>query len=215
MKKVDCPSFEILVDYVLGSLPAQQLPDLQAHLEQCASCQPELSQIQELIGHLEEDAKIEVSQAAHQKALALFRPWIEAQPKPAGFLRRLAKLVFDSGPQPGQVLPQVAGLRTAEVGFSSAGSLCQLLFSVDEGQIEVDLQIRAAQQNGKFNLIGQVLGTENRAERVQLTATQGEIVLESEPDETYTFRFQNVPEGEYSLIFQANQEIIEVSSIKL
>ncbi len=215
MKKSNCPDFEKLLDYVQQRLPDTQIEDVRYHLAECAECEREVAQLQILVSDLQEDSIIQVPVTAHVKAMALFSAWADSQPSPAstvGWRHLLAKLVFDTGVTSAATL--AAGLR-AETNIVPSHKTRQLLYSIENGKIEIDLQLRSASQSDRVNLIGQVLGVTTQERRIELVLLPQGQLLEAEVDETFTFEFQDLPAGEYKLNLHCDQELIEIPSITL
>lgn len=205
MKKNSCPNFEKLLDYSQRLLETEKSLKIQHHLTQCPDCPQELARLQLLLADLRADAAIEVPAQARRRAMAFYQAW---KPKVASWRTVLANLVFDTGLE-----LRPAGLR-AEVSVTSR-SLRQLLYSVENGKIEIDLQLHATQP-GKFRLIGQVLGSDSQERRVELAQPGQSQILEAKADEeSFTFYFQDLPGGEYNLKLYCDEEAIEVPLIKL
>ncbi len=209
--------FEIILDYVQELLPTQERAEIAAHLVECSQCRQQFTQAQELISFLQDDAVLEIGRKAHQKAVDLFRPWLQTRQavRPGAetglgmIIRRVrANLLLDSR----QELNLLGcGLRAAGLGQPF-----QLLYSVDEGRVEVDLQLRpATDDSGRLEVIGQVLGCAGTERNVELVPLGGGSSLQVQADATFTFRFPIVQSGEYRLNVNDGLETVEISSVKL
>ena len=213
MTKPNCPDFEIVLDYVLGLLSAGKTEEFRGHLPECADCRAQLTVAQELIEFLRDDAALQVPETAHRLAISLFQ---QARPQARpGTIRRFAKLILDSGLKPGSGLSLAAGLRAGKSPVNP-GQMRQLLYAVENSPVEVDLQLRRVNDSERVSLIGQVIGAQDEARRVELVSLEDEgTTLGASPDETFTFRFQNLAQGEYCLNIYCGQELIEVTPLVL
>jgi len=131
---------------------------------------------------------------------------------PEGGLKRfLAYLVTDTRRMPG-LNAGLAGLRSTV--FLNRDF--QLLFSLDEGRVEVDLKVSPAAQEGRYNVLGQIVGLEEEEYscRVELLAPDA-AGLPAALDETFTFQYQDLTAGNYSLKITCGQEIFEINPITL
>lgn len=219
MAKTNCPDFEVIISYLEEQLPPESLREFEQHLSVCPKCTTLLDQAKELLNLLHEDAELVVSEHSHQQAVALFRPWFEAQPKKAQRPPKhlLARLIHSNGLfQDGLALPHAPGLRALSL---SGQNLRQLLYEVDvpEGFLELDLQIQRAENGEDFTLLGQVLGLANPIDRVELASLEGSEspTLEAKADETATFQFHSLLKGQYRLLIYCGLEIIEISSFEI
>jgi len=210
MKKTSCPDFENLLDYFQQLLPTEDALIIQHHLASCLHCQQELVQVQILLADLRVDAAIVVPAQAHHQAVALYRSLKPKVTALSGWRKLLANLVFDTGLEVSS-----AGLR-AETSVTPSRNLRQLLYSVENGEIEIDLQLHTTTPPGHFDVIGQVLGSNSYERRVELIRQGQSKILETLADaESFTFRFQDLPGGVYQLKLYCDEDVIEVSSISL
>ncbi len=223
MAREKCVNTEIIYDYAQGLLEGPALEQARNHLESCSRCEARLNEARRLLQFIQDDARLEVPACAHRRNVNLFRPWFEtrqrealvqpqalAQPK-VGLKQFLAQLATDTRRMPG-LNARLAGLR------STAFLNCdfQLLFSLDEGRVEVDLKVSQTAQEGCYNMLGQVVGLEEESHSCQVELiAPGHSVLPAALDETFTFQYQDLPAGNYSLKITCGQESFDISPITL
>lgn len=213
-----CVSSEIIYDYAQGLLNGPALEQAHNHIEGCTRCETRLNEARQLLQFIHEDALLEVPAWAHQRNVNLFRPWFETrqreaavQPK-AGLKQFLAQLVTDTRRIPDLNAPAMAGLRST--AFLNRDF--QLLFSLDEGRIEVDLKVSQGAQEGHYNVLGQVVGLEEEEHTCQVElVTPDYAILPAALDETFTFQYQDLSAGNYSLKITCGPECFEISPLML
>lgn len=217
MRLKKCPDFEKILDYLQDLLPNIEKSNLESHIKECTSCPATLAEARQLLTFLAEDAKLNVSATAHNRAIAFFQPWFQTQQQlktaPTGLKKWIASLILDTRQAPGLAAPAMAGLRSAAI----AASPYQLLYSADEGRIEIDLQIQPAGSGGKKSarlMMGQVMGLENPSCRVELVAADFSS-RETTVDETFTFRFSDIPVGIYFLNIYSDNQLFEIPVMTL
>jgi hypothetical protein len=223
MVREKCVSSEIIYDYAQGLLEGAGLEQARNHIEGCSRCETRLNEARQLLQFIQEDALVEVPASAHRRNINLFRPWFEtyrretkSEPQaaslPEGSLKRfLAQLVTDTRRMPG-LNAGLAGLRST--AFLNRDF--QLLFSLDGGRVEVDLKVSPAAQEGHYNMLGQIVGLEEEENscRVELLAPDS-TSLPAALDETFTFQYQGLAAGNYSLKITCGQEVFEINPITL
>ena len=223
MAREKCVSTEIIYDYVQGSLEGAALEQARNHIEGCSRCETRLNEARQLVQFIQDDALLQIPAKAHRRNVNLFRPWYEtrqreamaqaqntAQPK-IGFRRFLAQLVTDTRLTPG-LNAGLAGLRTA--AFLNRDF--QLLFSLDDGRVEVDLKVSPASREACFNVLGQVVGLEGKDHACQVELiTPDYAVLPATLDETFTFQYLDLSTGNYTLKITCGQDSFEISPISL
>jgi hypothetical protein len=217
MVREKCVNTEIVYDYILGKLDGAALEQTRTHIEGCQRCQARLNEVRQLLQFIREDALLEVPAPVRQRNINLFRPWFETRqrelvPQPKlGLKQFLAQLVTDTRRNPG-LNAGLAGLRST--AFLNRDF--QLLFSLDEGRVEVDLKISQAQQEGHYNMLGQVVGLEEEEQTCQVELVNPDsAILPADLDETFTFQYQNLATGTYSLKITCGPESFEISPITL
>lgn len=216
MVRDKCVNTEIIYDYAEGVLDGAALEKARAHIEGCPRCQARLTEVTGLIRLIRDDAVLEVPAPARQRGINFFRPWFEthqrevhAQSKP-GLKHFLAQLITDTRRNPG-LNAGLAGLRST--AFLNRDF--QLLFSLDEGRVEVDLKVSPAHQEGQFNMLGQVVGLEEGQPCQVELVDRDAVALPAELDETCTFQYQNLAAGNYLLRITCGPETFELSPIIL
>jgi hypothetical protein len=223
MTTTSCPDFETILDYLEQKLALEEALLLESHFQTCERCPETLAETRQLLDLMREDARLVVPPQVHQTAVALFKPWfqkrarnIQSQPP---FLKRLiAHLVLDSGLQPGSVAGLMAGARSSSLVNNMGWKVRQLLYSFHDGEIELDLQLRSAENQDQFGLLGQVFGLNEPIERVELALadqTLSDFVLETQVDETSTFQFGPLASGEYTLRIFCGLEVLTVDAFHI
>lgn len=124
--------------------------------------------------------------------------------------RVTAQLVSDSRSVVRSLTP--AGLRAVT---GDLNSYYQMLYLVDDGRVEVDLQIRPSRNRAHFNLIGQVVGTQALERKVELQSRRGGPMMEAPVDEAFTFQYADIPGDEYRLEIYCDEEIVEIALLSL
>lgn len=216
MIRQKCVSSEIIYDYAQGLLDETTTKLTRQHIEECPRCQVRLREASQLVKFIEDDARLTVPSRAHQRSVSFFRPWYEsrlreAPAQPESALKKfLSRLITDTRGLPGLSGPAVAGLRST--AFLNRDY--QLLFSLDEGRVEVDLKVSQTSSEGFYDVLGQVVGLEGQTCRVELV-TPKNATLPASLDETFTFQFQDLPAGSYSLNISCDEESFEITPILL
>ena len=127
-------------------------------------------------------------------------------------LKRLAvQLVFDSR---ASFMAPTAGLRDYPAPVARDSSY-HLLYILDEGRMELDLQLNSSSKTHPYNLLGQVLGARGEDRRAFLIPRAGGVTLEAKIDDAFTFKFQNLAQGEYRLNVICDRELIEIVLLSL
>lgn len=216
MTRQKCVDSEIIYDFAQGLLDEASTKQAAQHIDSCARCQSRLKEAKSLIGFIVDDALLAVPARVHQRSVNFFRPWFETRlregavrPK-SGLKQFLAQLITDTRGQPGLAGPVVAGLRST--AFLNRDF--QLLYSLDEGRVEVDLKVSQTSSEGFFNMLGQVVGLEDQTCRVELVTPQ-DAVIPASLDETFTFQYHELARGTYKLLISCDEETFEISSIWL
>jgi hypothetical protein len=216
MARQKCVSSEVIFEYALGALDEAAAKLAGQHIEECPRCQTRLAEASRLVQALEADAQLEVPSRVRQRVVAFFQPWYETRrrdtrlkPK-TGLKKYLAHLVADTRGQIGLNGPVVAGLRSTL--FLNRNF--QLLFSFDDGRVELDLKVSETATEGHFSILGQVVGLEGKVCRVELV-TPANRILPASLDETFTFEYQGLPAGNYSLNISCGHEIFEIIPLHL
>jgi len=175
---------EVVLDLLDGRIDSSQMPDLNAHIEQCSSCGRQLDEwrtIHSMLGrpHLA---------SAPAQLLRLADSIFEPTPSPVreGIRKVVAALVFDSFRQ-----PAFAGVRGA------AGARQVVLRAED-----FDVHVKISGDPGQQQLIGQIFPrNESRfVDNAQLQLLKdGERVGLTVVDQFGGFQFEEVPQGTLSL----------------
>jgi hypothetical protein len=217
MSMTNCGNFEKILDYIQELLPIEEKLEMQLHISDCQRCQKLVNEAQELVTYLHEDSRLEVTPQMHRQAVNFYSSWYAARPqpeKPATRVRKwLAQLVMDTRLNSGST-SLAAGLRAGAAGTEQSG-MRQLLYSLDEGRVEVDLQLSPSSIRPYYDLMGQVVGIEPVDSKVELVPNSGGEALKAEVDPNFTFRFQKLEPGEYNMNIYYNQELIEIPPIQI
>lgn len=122
-----------------------------------------------------------------------------------------ARLVFDSR---AHFMAPTPGLRDYPAPTSRDSSY-HLLYILDEGRMELDLQLNHSSRTHPYSLLGQVVGAKGQDRWAFLIPRAGGATLEAKIDDTFTFKFQNLAQGEYRLNVICDLEIIEIVLLSL
>ena len=216
MTRQKCVDSETIYDFAQGLLNEASTDLAARHIESCSRCQARLQEARTILNFIEDDAQVTVPALAHQRSVNFFRPWFETRvregvvrPK-TGLKQFLAELITDTRGQAGLSGPVVAGLRST--AFLNRDF--QLLYSLDEGRVEVDLKVIQTSSEGFYNVLGQVVGLEEHSCRVELVTPEN-VTLAASLDETFTFPYHDLPAGTYKLVISCDEESFEISSIRL
>jgi hypothetical protein len=214
MAREMCVSSEIIYDYAQGLLKGAALEQARNHIEGCSRCETRLNEARQLLQFIRDDVLLDVPAQAHRRNVNLFRPWFETRQREAekvGLKQFLAQLVTDTR--------RIPGLNAGLAGLRSTAFLnrdFQLLFSLDNGRIEVDLKVSPAAVEGRFNVLGQAVGLDEEEQSCQVELVAPDhTILPAALDETFTFRYQDLSAGNYSLKITCGQESFEISPITL
>jgi hypothetical protein len=199
MSEQKCYDYNSLEAYWYNQLPVEVMAQIARHVEKCSRCQAQILAIQ-LAGKTQQELR---------DTTADFR---QTRQKIEGLKTSLAQLVFDS-----RLTPPNHGVSG---GFRAGAKIeeapCHLLYSVEDGRLEIDMQLRQTGTGEGYSLIGQVTGEAGEeAPWVVLLGLNNEWAAETSPDETCTFLFQNVPAGNYALKLFCDSEAVEISTINL
>ena len=193
-------SFAQLADLVEGRLSADEARDDRAHLNTCARCTEQASQLGRITQLMRADASEDAPRDAIFNAVRMFRarPAREAAP---GLLRRLvAALTFDSN-----ALVPAFGVRSGQ-----SATARQLLFNA--GDFDVDLRLAASGEG--WTVSGQVLGPCVGGE-VELGEAGQAATSSAALNDLCEFTLPPVPEGSYALRLRLNETEIEIQDLSL
>ena len=175
---------EVVLDLLDGRIDSSQMPDLNAHIEQCSSCGRQLDEwrtIHSMLGrpHLA---------SAPAQLLRLADSIFEPTPSPVreGIRKVVAALVFDSFAQP------------AFAGVRGAAEARQVVLRAED----FDVHVKISGDPGQQQLIGQIFPrNESRfVDNAQLQLLKdGERVGLTVVDQFGGFQFEEVPQGTLSL----------------
>ncbi len=130
----------------------------------------------------------------------------------------VGELVLDTRRNNSELSP-TAELRSGAFGPALQGAY-QLLYQVDGGRVAVDLQMQRVPDSSRFNLIGQVVGSQGPERQVELVPIKGIIIegdaaMKSTADETFTFRYPDLQPGSYGLSIYSGLEDIRIMPLNL
>ena len=175
---------EVVLDLLDGRIDSSQMPDLNAHIEQCSSCGRQLDEwrtIHSMLGrpHLA---------SAPAQLLRLADSIFEPTPSPVreGIRKVVAAVVFDSFTQP------------AFAGVRGAAEARQVVLRAED----FDVHVKISGDPGQQQLIGQIFPrNESRfVDNAQLQLLKdGERVGLTVVDQFGGFQFEEVPQGTLSL----------------
>jgi len=185
------PTFETLLDFVEGRLPATAHQQVTEHLSSpCPACQAELEAVRHMLRLFKEEQLAEPPPTLIRRALHLFRRF-HARPAPDRRPRLIARLLFDS-----RLVPGAVGVRG--MGHEQRQ---QMLFGA-EG-LDIDLQISREADQHTHCLLGQVLTTPDDLSQVRdclVRLTQADqVAATTTTDELGTFTLQALAPGHYEL----------------
>ena len=218
MSMTSCANFEKILDYVQQLLPLEERLEMQLHIDACQRCQKLVEEARELITTLQEDSGLKLNPQTHRQVVNYYSSWYAARPKPekpsAGVRRWLAQLVIDTRLNSGAASALAAGLRSGAAG-TEQGGMRQLLYKLDEGRVEVDLQLSPSASRPYYDLMGQVVGIEPVNPRIELVPNTGGATLKTVADANFAFRFQKLEPGEYNMNIYYDHEWIEIMPIRI
>lgn len=187
------------IEWVEAQLTAEEQQQLQAHIDGCARCRTEATEIRRLLTIMHSDRTPDPPAAVVARALRIFPP--RPAPSTTSLLQRIvAALQFDSG----QLTPAL-GLR------SGAAAPRQLLFTA--GDYDLDLRLTPAEQADGWILSGQVLGGDAPTGQVRLqgATTTAQVPLTA-PGE---FVLPPIVAGAYTLVVQLADTEIAVDLLQV
>ncbi len=197
------PTHETLLRYIENQLPQSEQKLVESHIASpCRRCSNILARLRLVLDVASDDRTKAPPVPVFQKSVDFFRqrPAISFQER----VRILAKLIFDNHTQ----MPQLS-MRGA-----SPISTHQMLFSAQ--QVDIDLQITPDQ--GKHNLVGQILGSDQTTDPslafVCLKSESGEMLEGTETDSLGQFTFRQIPSGIYDLVFDLESQEVAITSLE-
>jgi hypothetical protein len=205
-KKMTCPSFERLVDYLDERLEEAQSSEVAAHLAGgCAACTETAGWYQRVRLITASDDTIAPPSWVFKRALNI----IEKRRSLPALIERVgqsvASLVFDSFSG-----PVLAGVRSTETADR------QLLYRA--GDYSVDLQITPS-ENSRADLIGQVLqegASLGSVSRLKLDILSvGQVVASAVTDDMGEFRVSGMKQGVYDLRVELPEGNITVPAVPI
>lgn len=81
--------------------------------------------------------------------------------------------------------------------------------------MELVLQLSHSSRTHPYSLLGQVVGAIGKDRRAFLIPRAGGVTLEANIDDSFTFKFQNLAQGEYRLNVICDRELIEIVLLSL
>ena len=195
-------SFELLADLAEQRVPGAERETLMAHLLACSTCSQSWRKLDHLVGLMRMDDSVDAPQPLIARALNIFQPAPHretATPSLPSVLRRLvAVLSFDSF--------------SAEPAFgfrSGQAEARQLIFSA----ADIDLDLRIAPTGDRWNVSGQVLGTECAGGQVLMRSVAA--AESTELNDLCEFTLAPVRSGSYRLRLRLEDVEIEFPEIEL
>jgi hypothetical protein len=195
-------TYETLLNYLDGHLPAEARSAAEAHLsEPCEACQRRRVLLQTALHTAATDHTASPVASVLKQAIDI--PLTHSKNNQTGLLTRLmAALTFDSHLQLSSALTRGAARER------------QMLFSAD--QVDIDLQIKPVREG--HDLIGQVLtetASGNAHAFVSLQKNSGQLLKATEADLKGQFFFRGIPAGVYDLIFDLEHQEVAVMGIEV
>jgi hypothetical protein len=195
-------TYETLLNYLDGHLPAEARSAAEAHLnEPCEACQRRRVLLQTALHAAAADHTESPPASVLKQAIDI--PLTHSKTTQTGLLTRLmAALTFDSHLQLSSALTRGAARER------------QMLFSAD--QVDIDLQIKSVREG--HDLIGQVLtetASGNAHAFVSLQKNSGQLLKATEADLKGQFFFRGIPTGVYDLIFDLEHQEVAVMGIEV
>jgi anti-sigma factor RsiW len=187
---------EQLIDLAEGRVSEAERPALLAEVNATPELAREFARIVQMIDLMNNDHSTDAPLPVIARALGVFQARANSQ-QPTLVQRWIARLTFDSAQA-----PLAAGLR------STGGSTRQLLYHVDEHDVDID--IRIAEGTAGWIVSGQVLGGEEHGTAVLLPAG-----LRMTLGDLSEFTFPPVAPGAYSLVIHASNHEIEIPDLTL
>lgn len=196
-------TYEMLVSYVLGELPANEAGAVEATVRQDRAAADSVKRLAAILSTMKTDDTVEPTPAAVRRALALHAS--AQRPAVAGWLdalrRVVAQLTFDSRTQ-----AATAGFRSASAGFL-------LSYESEVGSIELQAE-PAMGRDDRWRVVGQFGGS--GAESFQVAACKPatfEPVGHSQVDEHGMFRLY-VQRGTYTLLIAGREQVVILPDIR-
>jgi len=189
-------SFEQITDYALGASLGEQMAE---HLKSCPQCEIEFANARQLIEVMRQDATEDAPPFAIAAILRSFdeqKTANQTAPKLSVGQRVRAILRLDSAR-----LAPAYGFRSAYAANSR-----QLLFSADEGSLDV----RISPLDTKWIVSGQVLG-QITGGTVELQG--GSINFQTDVDASCEFKLPPIPSGTYRLRLHSEKFDVEVPDL--
>jgi hypothetical protein len=175
---------EVVLDLLDGRIDSSQMPDLNAHIEQCSSCGRQLDEWRTIHSMLGRPHLASAPAQLLRLADSIFEPM--ASPVREGIRKVVAALVFDSFRQP------------AFAGVRGAAEARQVVLRAED----FDVHVKISGDPGQQQLIGQIFPrNESRfVDNAQLQLLKdGERVGLTVVDQFGGFQFEEVPQGTLSL----------------
>jgi hypothetical protein len=194
--------FARLADMVEGRLSIEETRDARAHVDSCARCAQQASELVRVASLMRADTSEGAPRDVLLSAIGLFRARPVAEREP-GLLRRIvAALSFDSSS-----LTPAFGVRSGQTAHAR-----QLLYSA--GDFDVDL--RLAQGGDGWTVSGQVLGP-CVGGQVELIANIGDTQtpLKATLNDLCEFTLPPAPEGIYALRLRLKETEVEIPELSL
>jgi hypothetical protein len=200
-------NFEQLLDYLENNLNTEEKAAVQTHLATCTTCQHELQTVRQTLEGMQRDSLKSPSSRLLRSTVAAFR---HKQIRSAQLPRSVLTPDFDS-----RAKNTPRGQRSLSLSQEH-----QLLYSVNDGAYDVDLQIVKDSVLDAYMLRGQILGnelhlTELEGLELQLLGPEG-MKRRGLTDELGRFSFSLLSEGSYSLqiIFDDREVYLEALDVK-
>ncbi len=197
-------SFERLVDWVEGRLPAEEAGIVEEQVADEAT-RAEVEWLRAFARVNEEVVLDAPPREVRDELIWRFDAYAEDRRTPSFLQRLVATLSFDSGLQP------AFGVRSA----GGQEGQRQLVYTTDAADIA--LNVRPRPRNGHLDLDGQVFPAEDvdpASFSVQLLSGADEVGLTT-TDELGEFAFESVSPGSYQILVSGERVEILISSVEL
>lgn len=192
-------SFELLADLADKRVSPAELEPLLAHLQACADCSRNWQKLLHLVGLMRTDDSMDAPQPLIARALNIFQRQPREETATASLFKRfVAALSFDSlSAEP------AFGLRSGQTGSR------QLIFNAED----IDIDLRISPLGDRWNVSGQVLGSECAGGEVQLqSGTEDES---AQLNELCEFSLRPVTSGLYRMRLRLKDVEVEFPEIEL
>jgi anti-sigma factor RsiW len=199
-------TYEMLIAYAAGELPADAVARVEAHLARFPDDAVALERIQATIQAMRADDSVDPPAKTLARAKAIFQP-MERPARPS-WLDRLervvADLVFDSRTQ-----PALAGVR-------GAGEAIQLAYASAVAEIDLELLPGAGEDPHQWTLMGQISvpTPASNMEVALVSQTEGELYAQTQPDAHGVFKLQLGP-GVYDVVIRIERRTVVLPAINL